>query len=170
MFQIFPVKTVVVILDVADPARLPEVTSGLIEGLLQLADDDMAYVYRPDGDLAMGRTVHESVAVLSDWQHAAVDTPAALQECVALLAQHADTRRGLFYVTDNYKSRNDGIFQDVLRLASHSGWDIKFRVYEFGPGRTLADLAAGQPADYTYTQLTGPPALRDNFKKAVENL
>lgn len=171
-FETFPLKCISIIVDVAGvtPAKdgspaLAHVTGALINGLRTMDSDDMVYVYRQEGELAMGQTVAESVGVLSDWRHDKLNVATALEESLVLVSQYDNTKRGIFYVTDNYKSQNNGLFREVFNINRHSRYDCSFFVYGVGRGysKTLSDINRSYCNTYTFHHLDDPSELADLF-------
>lgn len=172
MFETFPLKCISIIVDVAGrvPAAdgkpaLGHVTEALINGLRATDSDDMVYVYRQEGELAMGQTVAESVGVLSDWRHEKLNVATALEESLVLVSQYDNTKRAIFYVTDNYKGQNDGLFREVFNINRHSRYDCSFFVYGIGGGysKTLSEINRSYCNTYTFHHLDDPSKLAELF-------
>ena len=178
-FEIFQPKCLCIILDVAGvrPARdgrsaYPYVKSGIVQGLSTLQDDDLVYVYRADGELTMGRTISESVSIVSDWQHKKFSIPMAIEESIVLTSQYDGTRRGVFYVTDNYKLTNDGLLRDSIRDEVNSDSNCLIFVYGIGKSysQTLRHLGDGLSSHYNFTHLDDYSELGQNFVKDLKKI
>lgn len=179
MFENFPLKCISIIIDVAGNAPaadgqsvLEHVKRAVIAGLEGLEDDDMVYVHRQDGDLAMGRTVAESVGVVSDWQHVGVEVPGAFDESLVLLSQYDNTKRAIFYITDNYRPHNNGLVAEALRLDVDRRFNCSFFVYGIGKGysKTLADIGRGINPRYRFTHFDDAAKLTQVFQKDLSAL
>jgi len=139
-FEMYKPKCVAIVLDVAPrPAKNGQlgynyIKTGIIEGLRTLQSDDFVYVYRTAGDLAMGKTVSESVAVINDWHHQKLNVAVAIEECLLLVGQYAHSDKALFYITNNYKSMYDGLVQEAVRADVESGSECQVYFYGIGPG------------------------------------
>jgi hypothetical protein len=177
-FEIFPIKSLCVIIDVLRelPAKdgkppLEHVKNALVNGICKLDSDDNVYVYRDDGELKMGFTTAESVGVINDWTCRKVNVLAALEESVCLVSNYPDDHRGVFYLTDNYRSSNDGLFQALLECNRDKDLGCKFYVYGIGPGYhgTLATLGDGLPG-YHFRHLDDYSQLDQYFSEDVTNL
>lgn len=179
MFENFPLKSVSIIIDVAGNAPasdgtplLDHVKTAIISGLQSLEDDDMVYVYRQDGELAMGQTVAESVGVVSDWQHVQTEVASAFDESLVLLTQYDNTKRAIFYITDNYRSHNNGLVSEALRLDVDRRFGCTFFVYGLGRGysKTLADLGRGINPRYNFSHFDEASKLTKAFQKDLSSL
>lgn len=179
MFENFPLKSVSIIIDVAGNAPasdgtpvLDHVKTAIISGLEGLEDDDLVYVYRQDGELAMGQTVAESVGIVSDWRHAVTEVASAFQESLVLISQYDDAKRAIFYITDNYRPHNNGMVAEALRLDVDRRFDCTFFVYGIGRGyaKGLADLGRGINPRYNFSHFDEASKLTAAFKKDLASL
>lgn len=178
MFETFPLKCLAVIIDVAGHTpsgsgnSLECVKSALVDGLSTLESDDLVYVYRQEGDLAMGQTLAESIGVISDWQHEKLSVVTAFEESLVLASQYDGTDRGIFYVTDNYKAKCDGSLREVLNIDSDKRYGCSFFAYGIGRAysKTLADIGRGHPAKYKFRHLDDPAGLAPLFAEDLKTL
>ncbi len=172
-------KCISIIIDVAGNGPsddglpfLEHVKKAIISGLQKLEDDDMVYIYRQDGDLAISKTISESIGIVSDWQHTQIEVPSAFDESLVLLNQYDDTKRAIFYITDNYRSRNDGLLSHTLQLDIKHKFGCTFFVYGLSRGynKTLSDLGRGISLKYNFCHFDEASKLTEVFQKDLSSL
>lgn len=179
MFENCPLKSISIIIDVAGhtPAHdgtplLTHVKKAIVSGLESLENDDMVYVYKQDGELAMCQSIAESVGIVSDWQHVPIEVASSFDESLVLLSQYDNMKRAIFYITDNYKSRNNGLVIESLRLDVERKFGCIFFVYGLGQGynKTLAKLGQDINPKYNFTHFDDASKLTVKFQKDLLSL
>lgn len=180
-FEIFNPKCVCLILDVAGvrPAKdgfagIEHVKTGIIKAFSQLQEDDLVYVYQEDGELAMGKTLGQSLSIVSDWQHKKMMVANAVDECIHLLRQHQsqEDHRGIFYFTDNYRSLNDGLLVECFNRRHLHGKETNMYVYAIGRSyaASLRTLMGSNNPFYHFRHLDDYSQVAKHFAEDLSKL
>jgi hypothetical protein len=180
MFETYPTKNISIIIDIRkhSPSSdgksvLEYVKKSIISGIESLEDDDLVYIYRQDGELEMGRTIAESVGIVSDWQHNSVNIANAFNESLVVLGQYKNNaKKAIFYITDNYNSNNDGLLSYALILEEQSRMKCNFFIYGIGNSysSTLTDMGRNINTRYNFTHVNEVSNLDHIFHKDLSSL
>src|ERR1039457_6579232 len=118
MFEIFPIKCISIIIDIAGnkpssngKSYLPQIKESLIQPITKLESDDLIYVYSSEGELEMNGDIGEPIGAISNFRKQKIDLHIAIQESWVLIGQYDNCHRAIFVVTDNYRGAGDGIIK-----------------------------------------------------------
>lgn len=174
MFEIYPTKNISIIIDISKhvpssdgKSVLEYVKKAIITGIESLEDDDLVYIYRQDGELEMGRTIAESVGIVSDWQHNSIHVANAFNESLVVLGQYNNNaKRAIFYITDNYRSSNDGLLSYALSIEEKCQMKCNFFIYGIGNSynSSLSNIG-GINAKYSFTHIDEVANFAQIFRK-----
>lgn len=139
MFEIFPIKSVAIILDfdvktAADGrTQLDVVRESIIQNVMKIETDDRLYLYSPEGALEMFDTIGQMVAAVKEAPHVRIDVPVALKESVFLVGQYDHAHRAVFLLTNRYRGgHEDFLVEQAIAYDTQKGYDTKFYFYAFG--------------------------------------
>ncbi len=177
MFEIFHIKSVGIILDMAiKSARdgrsyLQNVKDFLVVNISKIEADDRIYVYSTTGELEMYETIGEVVAAIDQTTHDIIDVPVALKECVYLVGQYDHAHRSIFLFTNRYKA-DDVRMEEAIQFDKDKQIETQFFVYGIGFGydRKALEKFCQRYPQVKFRHYVDPADIRQDFTDDFSDL